>query len=426
MKEKAWKRYALMLSLAAALSCTSGWGADRIGISLAAPSAKEQQQLDNAAAQKKKLEAEKKRTEEMIGELNGLKADVTVYVEKLDQNLTKIAGEIDRLNGDIAAKEEQLQTTGAELDLARADAEEQYGDMKLRIRYMYEKGNTGFLELLLSSANLTEFFNRAEYVRKISEYDRKQLDLYEALCRDIEEKQQQLEREKAELLSLQGEEKAKQESVKALMTEKLKEIERYSAEIGDAQDELSSYSAQIAAQEEEIKAVEEAVKKREEEERKKAEEERKRLEAQGGGKSQSTTAKKSLGDIRFTWPCPASSRVSSGFGRRSSPKKGASSYHQGIDIAAATGTSIVAAAEGEVVTASYSGSAGNYIMISHGGGVYSLYMHCSQLNVSTGQHVSAGQTIGKVGSTGISTGPHLHFGIRSGGQYLNPASYVSP
>lgn len=407
-----------MLSLAAALSSVSGWDPCVTGVSLAAPSAGEQQQLDSAAAQKKKLEAEKKRTEEMIGELNSLKADVTAYVEKLDQNLTEIAGEIDRINGDIAAKEEQLRATTAELELARADAEEQYGDMKLRIRYMYEKGDTGFLELLLSSANLTEFFNRAEYVQKISEYDRRQLNRYEALCRDVEGKQQRLEQEKAELLSLRGEERAKQESVKALMAEKLKEIECYSAEIGDAQDELSSYSAQIAAQEEEIRAVEAAVKKREEEERA-------RLEAQGGGEGRSA-AKKSLGDIRFTWPCPASSRVSSGFGRRSSPTRGASSYHQGIDIAAATGTAIVAAAEGDVVTASYSGSAGNYIMISHGGGVYSLYMHCSQLDVSTGQHVSAGQTIGKVGSTGISTGPHLHFGIRSGGQYLDPSSYVSP
>lgn len=407
-----------MLSLAAALSSVSGWDPCVTGVSLAAPSAGEQQQLDSAAAQKKKLEAEKKRTEEMIGELNSLKADVTAYVEKLDQNLTEIAGEIDRINGDIAAKEEQLRATTAELELARADAEEQYGDMKLRIRYMYEKGNTGFLELLLSSANLTEFFNRAEYVQKISEYDRRQLNRYEALCRDVKGKQQRLEQEKAELLSLRGEERAKQESVKVLMAEKLKEIECYSAEIGDAQDELSSYSAQIAAQEEEIRAVEAAVKKREEEERA-------RLEAQGGGEGRSA-AKKSLGDIRFTWPCPASSRVSSGFGRRSSPTRGASSYHQGIDIAAATGTAIVAAAEGDVVTASYSGSAGNYIMISHGGGVYSLYMHCSQLDVSTGQHVSAGQTIGKVGSTGISTGPHLHFGIRSGGQYLDPSSYVSP
>ncbi len=407
-----------MLSLAAALSSVSGWDPCVTGVSLAAPSAGEQQQLDSAAAQKKKLEAEKKRTEEMIGELNSLKADVTAYVEKLDQNLTEIAGEIDRINGDIAAKEEQLRATTAELELARADAEEQYGDMKLRIRYMYEKGDTGFLELLLSSANLTEFFNRAEYVQKISEYDRRQLNRYEALCRDVKGKQQRLEQEKAELLSLRGEERAKQESVKALMAEKLKEIECYSAEIGDAQDELSSYSAQIAAQEEEIRAVEAAVKKREEEERA-------RLEAQGGGEGRSA-AKKSLGDIRFTWPCPASSRVSSGFGRRSSPTRGASSYHQGIDIAAATGTAIVAAAEGDVVTASYSGSAGNYIMISHGGGVYSLYMHCSQLDVSTGQHVSAGQTIGKVGSTGISTGPHLHFGIRSGGQYLDPSSYVSP
>ena len=87
---------------------------------------------------------------------------------------------------------------------------------------------------------------------------------------------------------------------------------------------------------------------------------------------------------------------------------------------------ITAAASGTVVVSTYSYSAGNYIMISHGGGVYTVYMHCSQLLASEGQTVKQGQTIAKVGSTGYSTGSHLHFGIRSGGRYVNPQSYVSP
>ncbi|MFR5733309.1 MAG: M23 family metallopeptidase [Clostridium sp.] len=104
--------------------------------------------------------------------------------------------------------------------------------------------------------------------------------------------------------------------------------------------------------------------------------------------------------------------------------RGASSNHQGIDIPASTGAAITAAASGTVVVSTYSYSAGNYIMISHGGGVYTVYMHCSQLLASEGQTVKQGQTIAKVGSTGYSTGSHLHFGIRSGGRYVNPQSYA--
>ena len=213
--------------------------------------------------------------------------------------------------------------------------------------------------------------------------------------------------------------------MKALMAEKRTELAKYKSQISDAQGELSAYDTQLAAQEEQIRSIEAAIKKREEEERRRAEEEaRKKREAEAAARK--TAAAKDLGSIHFTWPCPASGRITSPFGKRSSPTKGASTYHNGVDIGAASGANIVAAAAGEVVSAGYSGAAGNMIMISHGGGIYTLYMHCSKITCSEGQSVKAGQTIGKVGSTGVSTGPHLHFGIRSGGSYLNPLKYVSP
>ena len=135
---------------------------------------------------------------------------------------------------------------------------------------------------------------------------------------------------------------------------------------------------------------------------------------------------KTVGDISFTWPCPASSRITSSFGDRESPTEGASSNHKGVDIGASTGSAVLAAADGTVVIATYSASAGNYVMINHGGGVYTVYMHMSSIAVSVGQEVSRGETVGAVGSTGYSTGPHLHFGLRINGTYVNPLSYVSP
>ena len=163
-----------------------------------------------------------------------------------------------------------------------------------------------------------------------------------------------------------------------------------------------------------IKQLEAEIKRKEEEARRAAE---------AAGKTYNTV---SLGNIRFIWPCPASGRITSGFGSRTSPIEGASTNHQGIDIGAASGSGILAAASGTVVIATYSYSAGNYVMINHGGGIYTVYMHCSQLLVSEGQSVIQGQTIAKVGSTGYSTGPHLHFGIRADGKYVNPGKYVSP
>ena len=108
------------------------------------------------------------------------------------------------------------------------------------------------------------------------------------------------------------------------------------------------------------------------------------------------------------------------------PTAGASSNHKGIDISASTGSSIVAAAGGTVSIATYSYSAGNYVVVNHGNGLSTVYMHCSQLLVSAGDTVKAGQTIAKVGSTGYSTGSHLHFAVRKNGSYVNPSSYVSP
>lgn len=404
--KKKWMRFFIVFSSALLLSGISA----RISAVHAAPTAGEKKKMEHAGEKKKALEAEKKRMQGMIGELNNLKADTSAYVSRLDRDMTEIETEISRLEVDISEKETSVSEAASELARAESERDRQYADMKLRIQYMYEKGDTGFIELLFSSKNLAEFFNRAEYVQKISEYDRAQLSVYADVCEQIREKGKRLLEEKEQLEILCVKTQAKRDSTRRLMAEKLKEIERYASEIGEAQDELSAYQAQIAEQEAEIKAIEAAVKKREEEEK----------------KAESGAPIKALGEIQFLWPCPGRNLITSPFGKRNSPVKGASSYHQGIDIAAPTGTEIKAAAEGEVVSASYSKTAGNFIMLRHGGGVYTLYMHCASLNVKEGEQVEAGQTIAKVGSTGISTGPHLHFALRSGGKYLNPSEYVRP
>ena len=378
------------------------------------PSYGTREEIDSAKSELSSLEDEKKKTEDTIAQLEALKNDTTAYVKSLDSSLAKISEELEQLSGQISSKEEEIRVTGEELEDARIVEAEQYEAMKLRIRYMYENGESSYWDMLFQSQSMSELLNKAEYISKISEYDRNQLDKYVAIKEDIEQKEIRLEREKAELLTLQESTEAKHASVEQLLSEKEKELKNYESQIANAEAQASQYQAEIAAQEAQIAQMEAELKRQEEEARRKA-------EAQG-----QTYKTVSIGDITFTWPCPASSRITSYFGSREAPTERASTNHKAVDIGASTGTDIIAAADGQVSIATYSASAGNYIMLNHGGGVTTVYMHCSKLLVSAGESVKKGQVIAKVGSTGYSTGPHLHFGVRVNGTYVDPLQYVSP
>ncbi len=411
-------------------------GKKRIGIGLlcgalllsALPVYGENQQIQDSKQKieenKEKLsavESEKQKVEEKLQELSALKSDAAAYIQKLDGELADLQGQIDSLGTQMTEKNAEIEATKVQLADAKAREEEQYASMKLRIKYMYENGDTNFLDLLFEAESLSDMLNRAEYIQKVSEYDRQKLDEFVAVRNEIEETELRLTEEYNELDRMKQETEAKQSSVEALQADKQKELESYNAKIQDANADIAQMQSEIAGIQEAIRAEENQIAAIEAEIRRQEEEARKKAEAQG--QSYET---KNLGSISFIWPCPASGRITSAFGGRSSPTEGASSNHQGIDIGAPTGSSILAAASGSVVIATYSASAGNYVMINHGGGVYTVYMHMNSIGVSVGQSVSQGQQIGTVGSTGYSTGPHLHFGIRSNGTYVNPTAYVSP
>ena len=383
-------------------------------VGLAFPVLADKTELNEAQDRKTELEEELEKTEDTLKNLETLKGNTAAYVRELDESLSAVSDELETLNGSIAEKEGQIETTKGELEQAKETEKKQYESMKLRIKYMYERGDTSYVELFMESESLSELLNKAEYISKISEYDRQMLDQYAATKDEIAADEARLETEHAELLALKEQTEIKQASVEQLLSAKQAELRSYESQIAEAENHVSEYEKDLEAQEAAIRQIEEEIKRQEEEARRKAE---------AAGQSYVT---KDIGDIHFIWPCPASSRITSGFGGRSSPTEGASSNHQGIDIGAPTGSDILAAAEGDVVVSTYSSSAGNYVMINHGGGVYTVYMHASKLLVSVGEHVSQGQVIAKVGSTGYSTGPHLHFGVRLNGTYVDPRSYVSP
>ncbi len=325
------------------------------------------------------MEEEKQRVEESIAELQRLKGDSAAYVTQLDQTLNSYSTELTQLNTDIIAKQGEIELAQTNLTEAERIEEDQFQQMKIRIKYMYEQGELSALDDLMEADSLADLFNQAEYFTKISEYDRNKLTEYGEIKSGIESIKLTLEAEKTQLVLLQEETTLKKASVETLIAEKTAELAAFDEKILAAENQISTIEQDIKAQEDEVKRLEEEIRRQEEEARKKAEEE---------GKTYDVV---SLGDISFKWPVPASSRITSKFGNRVSPTEGASSNHKGIDIGAPTGTDIIASASGTVVISQYSSSAGNYVMLNHGGGIYTVYMHCSQLLVSVGESVSEGQ-----------------------------------
>lgn len=358
--------------------------------------------LQEAQNEKAQLEKALKEAQSTIEDLRDSKGDIESKVTELNQQLIDISARITDLENQLTAKSEDIQETKDELAGAKEREAQQYADMKVRIQFMYENGQTSYLEALLSSRNISEFLNSADYIAQIQSYDRQKLTEYQDTVESIVNLEAQLEQEYTDLEALKSTVESNKATVAAMMRQKESELADISGDIEDAQSDADYYAAEIQAQEELIAAI-------------------KRAEAE---KAAAGVEEHPYTGGAFRWPCPSSTRVTSDYGTRVSPMSGASSNHKGIDIGASAGADIIAAADGTVTAASYSSAAGNYVMIDHGGGLYTVYMHASSLLVSPGQTVSAGDVIAKVGSTGISTGSHLHFGVSLNGSYVSPWSYL--
>lgn len=402
-----------------------------------------QDDIDEAMEAKKSLEQKKQEQQKILDELEAMKDDLLGYVEELDMQLNQLTQELEALQADIDATQTDLEETRQKLEEARKTEAEQYENMKLKIQYMYEnEGNMELLQILLGSKSLADALNQVEYVMQITEYDNTLLERYEAARKLVEETELSLTAKLEKLGAMQEEKEVQQQGVEILIADKSAELESYLAQIGVSEEMLFDYADQIQAQEmtiadlenkqEEWLAEQERLAREAEERRKQEEEERRKAEeaTQNGNTGGNTTATGETSDASalsdIIWPLPGRTTVVSFFGPRKAPTAGASTYHKGIDIDGYTGDEIVAALSGTVVIARYSVSSGNYITIDHGNGVKTSYLHCSKLLVSVGDTVKQGEVIGLVGSTGISTGPHLHFSLILDGTNVDPLGYVSP
>ncbi len=348
-------------------------------------------------------------TEKKAKELENQKKEAEGEKESLEKQLNDILTEMDETKAKIEAKEIEVREKEEELVQAKIDENDQYESMKKRIKYMYENGNSQFIEILCESKSIGEFLNNAEYITTISQYDRNMLTEFQQIVQAVAKQEEMLKLEYAELETMQDNLIKKQEELNELVAGKEEELKKISADLGATKEKLEQLKAAAA----------EAARKQEELERlAKAQASANANNGAGAG------APVVSGNGTFTHPCPGYSRISSEFGWREAPIAGAGNNHKGMDLAAPTGTPIYAAASGTVTTARYSSSAGNWVVINHGNGLQTYYMHASALYVSEGQTVSKGQNIAAVGSTGQSTGPHLHFQVMQNGTPVNPRNYL--
>lgn len=415
--------------------------------------------LSSAEQEKQQLESALHEAQGLISELQNSQEDAETKIAELDQKMSDISGQMTSLEQKLDDKSAEISNTETLLAQSQENAAAQYESMKLRIQYMYENAQSmSYMELLCTSGSVSDFLNSVDYVYELSEYDRNMLEQYQNTTQLVADTKAQLEQDYADLETMQGELQDQKNAVAALRGQKETELASIGSQLDTAEDTALTYENEIAAQEEVIseiktqlaiqaqreaerKAAAEAARKQAEEAARKQEEDAAEsgTETATGENSSDNTGSDQTGSDStasdyvepptytggvFTWPCPSSRRVTSEYGNRISPTAGASSSHKGIDIGASYGADIVAAADGEVIYSGYSAAAGNHVIISHGNGLCTVYMHASALNVSVGDIVSAGQSIAKVGSTGISTGNHLHFGVSLNGAYVSPWDYL--
>ena len=390
-------------------------------------------------------------SEQRVKELESQKADQTkivsalnIQLQKLNQERENITAQKNLISDDISETESKISALNkeiADLDAKIAEKDKEIDDtVKLfcdRMRANYMAGETSVLEIFTSSSDMSSFLNRLEMFRRVTENDQdlvnklnKEIAEIEKMQKELESKKASLQKEKAELETKKADLQAtednltrNQDVIKAKTEEVEAKLSALNAQTKEIKVSISEYNAEMSRLDEEIK---EAIRK--------ANQSSSGGSHSGGSSSGGSNAGNMNSNVSasgWAWPLPYDGvYLTSYYGYRYHPLDGDWRYHSGIDISmsGAYGKNIVATRAGTVILSSLESESGtgygNYIIIDHGDGYTSLYGHCSDLLVSTGQRVSRGQIIARVGSTGWSTGPHLHFEVRVGGSPVNPLPYL--
>lgn len=346
----------------------------------------------DAQAALDKIRGEQSELNSELSKGKKVESDLNKEIKALEGNIATLNLEISELGASINLTQERINNAVVQLDQVEADIAEQQKSLGDRLAAMYMNGNVGFIDVLLGSNSISDLMTNIDRVQMVYEQDKQMLEDLKVQQQVIQAQRDYLDELRADLQASQDTEKEK----KALLDADKAEVADKKAAVAQdnkaLEEQLDTLNAEANALVAEI------------------------LKLQGNGEFIG-------GD--FTWPAPGVSRVTSEFGNRFHPIFKKNKLHTGLDIGAPTNTTIVASNAGTVIKAGWNNSYGYMVMIDHGGGIVTLYAHNSSLLVKAGDVVAKGQAISKSGSTGNSTGPHLHFEVRVNGQYVNPRDYVT-
>ena len=366
----------------------------------------EQMQIKNKINKEKSNISNTENEKKSVGmDIENLDAKIQVTSAKI----STLESEIVRLNKDIAENQEKLEE-------AQVNLSENTDALRMRLREMYKRGNVNYLEVILNSKDIEELLRNNEIISSIARADRELIEFIQEQIDTIKETEETLQIDKAKVSASKAAVENERQSYQAAVDAKnnyMKVLESnldlYKAEFEKAQSNWDALDSEIARLQKEITA------------QKKAEEAAARRATRVH--SNITVSSGPRNGQSYTWPLPGHYSISSPFGYRVHPILGYSRLHSGVDIPAPSGTPIVAAKSGTVIMSQLMSGYGNVVMVDHGDTV-TVYAHCSALNVGVGESVKAGDVVAFVGSTGLSTGAHLHFEVRVNGSPVNPLGYV--
>ena len=387
-----------------------------------------QSEIDELQKKLDALEQQAQEQQDIINDLTSQKARFITRKLALDNKIEINRQMIELIGEQIKIYDEIIAEKQAELDKALEKETAQTELLRSRIRAMEENSSYSYASFIFDSSSVTELLSRIGDVNDIMHYDKALEEEYMAAREDVESIKKSYEEVRHEQELLQKELDTKQAELDAQVEAAYTMIADIETLSDDAQAEYDAIAEEEAKAEE---TLQEAIRKRAAEEAAKNAANNANSGGNsggsggnsGGGGSPGGGSATSLSNLQ--WPVPSCTLITSRFGYRVAPTTGASTYHGGLDIGAGMGASIVAAGAGDVIYAGDNGGYGNCVMIDHGNGVVTVYAHMSSIGVSYGQYVTAGQYVGAVGSTGVSTGPHCHFEIRINGAQTDPAAYFS-
>jgi murein DD-endopeptidase MepM/ murein hydrolase activator NlpD len=354
---------------------------------------------DDATSLSRRLEAlaqEKSRVRHHLRGVKKRERQVSRQLAQLDSKLEETEQRLGRVTAQADSTQAHLEVATQQYHVAVVRLSDQKDSVSERLVAVYERGEVRPLEVLLQSSSFGDFANRLYLLNQVIARDAEILDDYSAAQDEAEARRAELDARHQELRALQRQ--VAREKERTAVQRQSTERDKRSV----LRDRLV-YERALAELEQDSREIEQMLR---------------RLQLTRGG--QQRLAKPWSGNLRM----PVKGRLTSPYGYRIHPIYGVRKLHTGIDIAAASGTAIKAAGDGVVVFAGRWGGYGNCVILDHGGGVATLYGHCSRLAVSEGQNVTQGQSIAYVGSTGLSTGPHLHFEVRRDGHPVDPMGYL--